>query len=90
VICLKAVLPLLRALSKKVLLKRTMAGRRILSTIYLTLFEVLLSMIVLPAAQVLLQSQEEGISELQERRLRRATLFASESCLVVRVLLLCS
>ena len=80
----------MRASSKKVPLKRTTAGRRILPTIYLTLFEVLLSMIVLPAAQVLLQSQEEGISELQQRRLRHATLFASASCLVVPVLLLCS
>jgi hypothetical protein len=46
----------LRASSQKLLLKRTTAGRRILSTTLLTLFEVLLSMSVLPAAQVLLQS----------------------------------
>jgi hypothetical protein len=46
----------LRVSSQKLLLKRTMAGRRILSTTSLTLFEVLLSMIVLPAAQVLHQS----------------------------------
>jgi hypothetical protein len=42
--------------SQKLLLKQTTAGRRILSTISLTLFDVLLSMIVLPAAQVLHQS----------------------------------
>ena len=46
----------LRALPQKLLLKRTTADRRILSTTSLTLFEVLLSMIVLPAAQVLHQS----------------------------------
>jgi hypothetical protein len=46
----------LRASPQKLLLKRTTAGRRILSTTSLTLFEVLLSMIVLPAAQVLHQS----------------------------------
>jgi hypothetical protein len=41
---------------QKLLLKRTTAGRRILSTTSLTLFDVLLSMIVLPAAHVLHQS----------------------------------
>ena len=46
----------LRASSQKLLLKRTTAGRRILSTASLTFFEVYLSMIVLPAAQVLHQS----------------------------------
>ncbi len=45
----------LRASSQKLLLKRTTAGRRILSTTSLTLFEVLLSMIVLPAAHILHQ-----------------------------------
>ena len=42
----------LRASPQKHLLKRTTAGRRMLSTTSLTLFEVLLSIIVLPAAQV--------------------------------------
>jgi hypothetical protein len=46
----------LRASHQKLLLKRTTAGRRILSTTSLALFEVLLSMIVLAAAQVLHQS----------------------------------
>jgi hypothetical protein len=45
-----------RASSQNLLLKRTTAGKRILSTASLTFFEVLLSMIVLPAAQVLHQS----------------------------------
>ena len=48
----------LRASSQKLLLKRATAGRRILSTCSLTLFEVLLSAIVLPAAQVWRQSSE--------------------------------
>ena len=47
----------LRASYQKLSLKRTTAGRRrILSTASLTLFEVLLTMIVLPAGQVLHQS----------------------------------
>ena len=45
-----------RASAQKLLLKRTPAGTRILSTTYVTLFEVLLSMIVQPAAQVPRQS----------------------------------
>jgi hypothetical protein len=48
--------PLRQASSQKLLLKRTTAGGRNLSTASLTLFDVLLSMIVLPAAQVLHQS----------------------------------
>jgi hypothetical protein len=48
-------------LLEKLLLKRTTAGRRILSTASLTLFEVLLSMIVLPAAQVMHTSSRYGL-----------------------------
>jgi hypothetical protein len=46
----------LRVSSKKILFKRTTAGRCILSNTDLTLCEVLLSMIVLPVVQVLNQS----------------------------------
>jgi hypothetical protein len=42
--------------SKKLLFKRTTTGRRILSTASLNRFEVLLSMMVLSAGQVLHQS----------------------------------
>jgi hypothetical protein len=45
-----------RASAQKLLLKRTPAGTRILSTTSVTLFEVHLSMIVQPAAQVPRQS----------------------------------
>ena len=45
-----------RCLHQKLRLKRTSAGRRILSTICLSLFEVIHSMIVLFASQVLDQS----------------------------------
>ena len=46
----------LRSSSQKLLLKRTTTGSPTLSTTSLTLFDVLLSMIVLSASQVLLQS----------------------------------
>ena len=42
--------------------KHTTTGRSILSTCSFTFFEVLLSMIVLPAAQVLLQSSDGIVS----------------------------
>jgi hypothetical protein len=44
----------LRASLQKLLLKKTTAGRRILSTNSFTLFEVILSMMLLSAAHVLL------------------------------------
>ena len=56
IICsFSAALPLL-ASHQKLLLKRTTVGKRMLSTTTLTLFEAFLSMIVLPAAEVLHQS----------------------------------
>ena len=82
----------LRASSQKLLLKRTTAGRRILSTTSLTLFEVLLSMIVLPAAQVLHQSSAGMASRAAAKGASAASKAGcvSVACLVVRVLFLCA
>jgi hypothetical protein len=82
----------LRASFQKLLLKRTTAGRRILSTTPLTVFEVLLSMIVLPAAQVLHQSS----AGMATRAAAKGASAASSNgcvcvaCLVVGVLFSCS
>jgi hypothetical protein len=53
----------LRGSFQKLLLKRTTAGRSILSTTSLTLFEVLLSMLVLQAGHVLFMRNISQISE---------------------------
>jgi hypothetical protein len=65
----------LRESSQKLQVNRT-TDRSILSTTTLTLFEVLVSMIVLPAAQVLHQSSTERLPEQQERRQQRAAIVA--------------
>jgi hypothetical protein len=65
---------------KKLLRKRTTADRRILSTISLTPFEVLLSMIVLPAAQVLHQSSEGMASRAAAKG---ASAASSNGCVIV-------
>jgi hypothetical protein len=84
VICLKtncsfsAAVPL-RASSQKLLLKRTAAGRRTLSTTSLTLFDVLLSMIVLPAGQVPHQSS----GEMAPRAAAKASAASNAGCVVV-------
>ncbi len=82
---LSAAMPL-RASPKNLLIKRKTAGRRILPTTSLTLLDVLLSIIVLPAARVLHRRQEGWIPErVSNAGLRRRSLTRG-----ARPLLLCS
>jgi hypothetical protein len=72
----------MRASPQKLLLKRTTAGRRVLSTTSLTLFDVLLSVIVLPAAQVLHRRREEWLQQ-------RALAASNAGCVFVACLMVC-
>jgi hypothetical protein len=79
----------LRASFQKLLLKRTTAGS--LSTTSLTFVEVLLSMIVLPSAQVLHDSSA-GMASRSAAKASAASKagFVCAACLVVGVLFFCA
>ena len=80
----------LRASPQNLLRKQTTAGRRILSTTSLTLFEVLLSMIVQPAAKVLHQSSAGTASRAAAKAsAARNAGCVCVACLGVRVLFFC-
>jgi hypothetical protein len=75
----------LRASSQKLLLKRTTAGRRALSTTSLTLFEAILSMIVLSAGRHAGRQSSDGMAA---RAAQKAS--AASDALVVLVLFFCA